>query len=82
MCITLATMATTTVRLDAADEALLDRLAEVYGGRSAAIRHALRALAVEVEERESLDDFLAAWEAEVGPVDEAGVTRMAERYGL
>ena len=40
-------MSTTTVRLDEDDEALLDMLAPEYGGRSSAIRQALRNLGAE-----------------------------------
>ena len=40
-------MATTTVRLDDEDEALLDMLASEHGGRSGAIRQAIRNLAAE-----------------------------------
>ncbi len=40
-------MGTTTVRLDDEDEALLDMLAPEYGGRSSAIRQALRNLATD-----------------------------------
>ncbi|MGB3031280.1 MAG: hypothetical protein WBB59_14335 [Candidatus Microthrix parvicella] len=74
-------MATTTVRLDEADERILDRLALEYNGRSGAIRHALRQLAVE-QDRQALRSFLADWEAKDGPVDEAAVEAMSERYNL
>lgn len=82
MRITLGPMATTTVRLDAEDEAILDQLADVYGGRSAAIRHALRALANRTTKQQLLDEFLADWQAEAGPVDEAAVAEMIRRYNL
>lgn len=75
-------MATTTVRLDADDEHLLDQLASSYGGRSNAIRQALRQLAAEVGRQRTLEGFLADWQEVDGPVDEAAVAAMAQRYGL
>jgi predicted transcriptional regulator len=75
-------MSTTTVRLDPQDEEILDRLASTFGGRSNAIRQALRSLVVDVERHQALADFLAEWEAEVGPVDIEAVDAMANKYGL
>jgi len=75
-------MSTTTVRLGDEDEDILDRLAPAFGGRSNAIRQALRVLSAQVDREEAIDEFLEAWRAEVGPVDEAAVQVMAERYGL
>lgn len=75
-------MSTTTVRLDEDDERVLDQLAPAYGGRSNVIRQALRMLHAERDRQEALDGFLAAWQREVGPVDEDAVAAMAERYGL
>ena len=75
-------MSTTTVRLDDEDEALLDMLAPEYGGRSSAIRQALRNLAAERKRRNALSAFLAAWDAEEGPIQEDDVAAMAEQYGL
>lgn len=75
-------MATTTVRLDADDELLLDQLAQIYGGRSNAIRQALRQLSARAGRRQALNELLDEWTAEFGPVDEAGVAAAAERYGL
>lgn len=75
-------MSTTTVRLDDDDEALLDALAPEYGGRSSVIRHALRGLAAEHRRHEALGRFLAEWDDEAGPIDEAEVAAAAERYGL
>ena len=75
-------MATTTVRLDDEDEALLDMLASEHGGRSGAIRQAIRNLAAERTRQQALRSFLSEWDAEAGPVDEDEVTAMAERYGL
>ena len=72
----------TTVRLNAEDEQLLDRLAPLFGGKSNAIRQALRSLAAQMERRLSLESFLEGWEAEAGPVDEEAVAAMARRYGL
>ncbi len=75
-------MPTTTVRLDEEDERILDQLAPAYGGRSNAIRQALRRLAAERDRHEALDGFLTAWQREAGPVDEDAVEAMAQRYGL
>ena len=75
-------MSTTTVRLDDEDEALLDMLAPEYGGRSSAIRQALRNLAADRKRQNALRSFLAEWDTEQGPIDEEDVAAMAERYGL
>lgn len=75
-------MGTTTVRLDHEDEALLDMLALEYGGRSGAIRHALRNLAADRHRRTALSSFVAEWDAEDSPIDEDDIAAMAERYGL
>jgi len=75
-------MSTTTVRLDAEDEALLDMLAPEYGGRSSAIRQALRNLAADRKRQVGLQTFLEEWDAEDGRVDDGEVAAMAERYGL
>jgi Arc/MetJ-type ribon-helix-helix transcriptional regulator len=74
-------MSTTTVRLDDEDEALLDMLAPEYGGRSSAIRQALRHLAADRSRHTALRSFVEAWDAEEGPIDEEDVILMAERYG-
>jgi Arc/MetJ-type ribon-helix-helix transcriptional regulator len=75
-------MSTTTVRLDEADESMLDRLAPTFGGRSNTIREALRHLAAEVERQESLAEFLADWDRESDPVAESDLEAMAARFGL
>ncbi|MCP4960624.1 MAG: hypothetical protein GY925_15315 [Actinomycetia bacterium] len=75
-------MSTTTVRLDDEDEALLDMLAPEYGGRSSAIRQALRNLAADRKRQSALRSFLAAWDNEEDPIDEEDVAVMAKRYGL
>ena len=75
-------MATTTVRLDAADEQLLDQLAQVYGGRSNTIRQALRQLSATTARRQALTELLDDWTVEFGPVDESAVAAAVERYGL
>ena len=75
-------MATTTVRLDADDEQLLDQLAKVYGGRSNTIRQALRQLSERAARRQSLTELLDDWTAESGPVDESAVAAAADRFGL
>ena len=75
-------MSTTTVRLDEDDEEILDKLAPAYGGRSNAIRQALRQLSAHHDRQEALGAFLTAWDEDAGPVDEGAVTAMAQRYGL
>lgn len=75
-------MSTTTVRLDNDDEQLLNKLASSFGGRSNAIRFALRSLAEDVDRHEALGEFLADWEADAGPVNETQVDAMSRRYKL
>ncbi len=75
-------VSTTTVRLDPDDEQLLDKLAISFGGRSNAIRMALRGLAENVDRLEALGAFLAEWELAAGPVDETQVDAMTRRYKL
>ena len=75
-------MSTTTVRLDDEDEALLDMLAPEYGGRSSAIRQALRNLAADRRRQDALRTFLADWDAHEGPIDDEDIAAMADRYGL
>ncbi len=75
-------MSTTTVRLDAEDEALLDMLAPEFGGRSSAIRHALRNLAADRQRHDALRTFLADWDADTGPIADEDIAAMADRFGL
>jgi Arc/MetJ-type ribon-helix-helix transcriptional regulator len=75
-------MGTTTVRLDNDDEQLLNKLAVSFGGRSNAIRLALRSLAEDVDRHDALGAFLAEWELQAGPVDETQVDAMSRRYKL
>ena len=75
-------MSTTTVRLDDDDEQLLDKLALSFGGRSNAIRQALRSLAEDVHRHEALGAFLLEWELAAGPIDETQVEAMGRRYKL
>ncbi|MGB6058768.1 MAG: hypothetical protein WBF71_10920 [Microthrixaceae bacterium] len=75
-------MGTTTVRLDDEDRALLDMLATEYGGRSSAIRQALRSLASDRRRQDALRSFLDDWESESGPANEDQVAAMSDRYGL
>ncbi len=75
-------MSTTTVRLDAEDEALLDMLADEYGGRSSAIRHAVRHLAADRRRLHALRSFVDEWANKDDPIDDQEVAAMAERYGL
>lgn len=75
-------MSTTTVRLDDEDEAILDMLAPEFGGRSSAIRQALRNLAADRKRQNALRLFLAEWDTEDGPIDSDDIAAMADRYGL
>ena len=75
-------MGTTTVRLDDEDEAILDMLAPEYGGRSSAIRQALRNLAADRKRQSALRSFLAEWDTEAGPINDEDVDAMAEKFGL
>ena len=75
-------MSTTTVRLDDEDEALLDMLAPEYGGRSSAIRAALRNLGADRRRQDALRSFLADWDAQAGPIDDDDIAVTANRYGL
>ena len=75
-------MSTTTVRLDDEDEAILDMLAPEYGGRSSAIRQALRNLAADRKRQSALRSFLAEWDTEAGPINDEDVDAMAEKFGL
>ena len=75
-------MATTTVRLDPGEEHALDVLAQVYGGRSNALREGLRRLAQAERKREELAALLAEWQGEFGAVGEAAINDMTKRFGL
>ena len=75
-------MGTTTVRLDDEDEAILDSLAPEFGGRSSAIRHALRGLAEDRRRERALRSFVAEWDREHGPVDDDEIAGMAARFDL
>lgn len=74
-------MSTTTIRLDAEEEALLDLLAPEFGGRSSVIRHALRTFAAERRRRDDLVSLLAEWDADSGSVSDEDVAAMADRFG-
>ncbi len=39
-------------------------------------------MSLELDRQEALDGFLADWQNQTGPVDEAAVEAMAVRYGL
>ncbi len=75
-------MATTTVRLSPAEERILDELAASFGGRSNAIRHALRLLFADVERRRALSALLEQWESESSALDDAEIDTVADHYGL
>lgn len=74
--------ATTTVRLSPEDRAILDKAAERYGSRSAALRAALRFLDEDRKRREAMREYLEMVEAEDGPIDEAAVQAMREYYSF
>ena len=71
-----------TVRLDAEDRQLLERLAPESGGREATVREALRRLAADHDRKQALSDFFEEWDAEAGPVSPDEVAAMAKRHGL
>ena len=71
---------TTTIRLSDEDRLLLAELVPEFGDQSSVIRQGIRLLALESRRRETLNDVLAAWEAEAGPLDEAEVESMRRRY--
>ncbi len=82
VCATMMVMSTTTVRISADDQEILDESAPLYGSRSNAIRQALRSLAGDRRRHLALESFLDAWNAEAGPVDEQAVAAAERRYGL
>jgi Arc/MetJ-type ribon-helix-helix transcriptional regulator len=75
-------MAATTVRLSPEEEAALDKLAERFGGRSGAIRHAVRRLAAEQARQDALQHALDEWADDRGAVDEEAIADAIERFGL
>ena len=75
-------MATTTIRLDEAEEATLDHLAELHGGRSNALREGLRLLASLTQKRQLLAQLLDDWAAEADLVEDDAVQAMVDRYRL
>ena len=75
-------MATTTVRLDEQEEATLDELARIHGGRSNALREGLRLLAETTRQRKELSDLLADWQETDGPVSDEAVAAVAKRFDL
>ncbi len=75
-------MATTTVRLDSDEERILDALAQTYGGRSNAIREAIRLLSARVERQRALAAFLDDWDAESGSVSGDATEALAKHYDL
>jgi Arc/MetJ-type ribon-helix-helix transcriptional regulator len=70
------------VRLDDEDEALLDLIAPEYGGRSGAIRAAVRSLAEERRRREALRSFVDDWDGETAPIEPDELDAIAQRFGL
>lgn len=79
-CYTLGMSTTTTIRLSDEDRQLLAALVSEFGDQSTVIRQGIRLLALERRRRETLNEVLAAWEAEAGPLDEDEVDSMQRRY--
>ena len=75
-------MVKATVRLDAQDQQLLERLAPVFGGRAATVREALQRLAADHDRREAVEAFFEEWEAESEPLSPDEVAAIAKRCGL
>ena len=75
-------MVKATVRLDAEDQQLLERLAPVFGGRAATVREALQRPAADHDRKEALSAFFEEWEAESKPLSPDEVAAIAERCGL
>jgi len=73
-------MATTTVRLDPDEEAMLEALASQYGGKSGALRHALRRLSDEATNRAALAEFVEEWNDDVGRPADDEVVAMIEQF--
>ena len=80
MCYTSGVSTTTTIRLSDEDRLLLAELVPEFGDQSQVIRHGIRLLAQELQRRETLNEVLAAWAAEAGPLDEEEVESMRRRY--
>lgn len=80
MCYTVDVSTTTTIRLSDEDRRLLAELVPEFGDQSAVIRQGIRTLAAQRRRRETLNDVLAEWEAEAGPLDEDEVESMRRRY--
>jgi Arc/MetJ-type ribon-helix-helix transcriptional regulator len=70
------------LRLDPAEEAELDRLAVLFGGRSEALREALRRLAAEERRRAAFRGFVAEWGAEHGGAPQDEIDAEIRRLGL
>ena len=71
---------TTTIRLSDEDRLLLAELVPEFGDQSQVIRHGIRLLAQELRRRQTLNEVLASWAAEAGPLDEDEVESMRRRY--
>lgn len=73
-------MGMNTVRLSDEDEILLQELADRYGGRSEAIRAAIRALSGRERRRRALAEFNEAMTAEFGAVSDEAIEAARRRY--
>ena len=80
LCYASGVSTTTTIRLSDEDRLLLAQLVPDFGDQSQVIRHGIRLLAQERRRRETLNEVLAAWAAEAGPLDEDEVESMRRRY--
>lgn len=72
--------ATTTVRLNADEQELLDELAREFGSQSKAIKQGIRILSEQCQRQRAIQRFMDDWAAESGRPDAAGVAEMTERY--
>ncbi len=73
-------MATTTVRLDPEEAEMLAQLAPHYGGKSGALRQALRKLADEANNRAALASFVEDWNAADAAPEDSEVAAMIEKF--
>ena len=75
-------MSIITIRLNAEDKRILDKLTLELGSKTNAIRQALRMLAADRARRDAFNAFVKVWNSEDGPVDPDGVAALAKRHGL
>ena len=73
-------MTTTTVRLDEEEAKMLAELAPHFGGKSGALRHALRRLSEEATNRATLARFVDEWNSTDGTPSDEDVADMIDRF--